>query len=203
MFSLSWYRFPVTLLSKKIQHQLILPTTPLNSHYHLLGAMGRTVTTLGTFQIDIHSGWKVWPTPAIVVSSLTQSLILGLNFLKLTKPKIDFKTNTVETGSKIHSADTHCITSSSCTIIIPTSDVYWPFQLLLNQKACWVVIFTLITVVVLMTDASHTYCHFRSPFKKHDKCFIPPARNLTWKELLAYSYPIRFTLGHNLWIQEE
>ena len=42
--------FPVTLLSEKIQCQLILPTTPLESHYNLLGATGETLTPLGTVQ---------------------------------------------------------------------------------------------------------------------------------------------------------
>ena len=75
---------PVTLLSGKIQRQLNLPTTPLESHYHLVGATGDTLTTFRTAQVDIVSGRKIWPTPAIVVSLLAHPLILGLNFLKLT-----------------------------------------------------------------------------------------------------------------------
>ena len=43
----------VILLSEKIQRQLNLPATPLESQYNLLGATGGTLTTLGTVQIDI------------------------------------------------------------------------------------------------------------------------------------------------------
>ena len=69
---------------------------------------------------------KVWPTPAIRVSSLTHPLILGLNFFKLTKSKIDFETSNVETGSTLYPMDTHCMMSSTSTIIIPKSEVYRP-----------------------------------------------------------------------------
>ena len=70
------------------------------------------------------SDYKIWPTPAIFLSSLAHPLIPGLNFLKLTKSKTEFETNNIETGSKIYPAEVHCITSSSSTIIITTSDVY-------------------------------------------------------------------------------
>ena len=43
----------------------------------------------------------------------------GLNFLKLTKSKVDFETNTVETGSTLYLANTHYMQSSNSTIIIP------------------------------------------------------------------------------------
>ena len=109
--------FSVTLLSEKILRQLKLPATLLESHYHLLRATGDTLTTLGTVQVDIVSDRKVWPTPAILVSSLAHPLILGLD-------KIDFETNIVEIGSKIYPADIHCITGSTSTIIIPTFDIY-------------------------------------------------------------------------------
>ena len=79
---------PVTLLSEKLHGQLRLPSMPLNLHFHLVGATGDSLTTLGTAQVDIVSDHKSWPTPAIVVSSLAHSLILGLNFLKLTKSKL-------------------------------------------------------------------------------------------------------------------
>ena len=45
-----------------------------------------------------------------------------------------------------------------------------------------------------MTVASHTHCHFKSPFKKQDKSFVSPSRNLIWKELLAYGTSIHFTV---------
>ena len=57
---------PVTLLSEKIQCQLNFPATPLKSHYHLVGATGDTLTTLGTVQVDVDSDSKMWPTPTIV-----------------------------------------------------------------------------------------------------------------------------------------
>ena len=133
-------------------------------------------------------------TPAVVLSSLAHPLIPGLNFLKLTKSKTEFKTNNIEIGSKIYPAEVHCITSSNSTIIIATSDVYWLCQLLLNKKTWGMVIFTLITAVALMAVASHTHCHFKPPFKKQEKSFDLPACNLTWKELLAYSTSIRFTV---------
>ena len=59
----------------------------------------------------------------------------GLNFLKLTKSKVDFEINTVETGLTLYPANTHYMPSSNSTIIIPKSDVYRPCQLLLNKKA--------------------------------------------------------------------
>ena len=118
----------------------------------------------------------------IVVSSWAHPLTLGLNFFKFTKSKTDFETNTVETGSKLYPVDTHCIKSSTSTIIIPTSDVYWPCQLLLNKKACWMVIFRLVIVIILTAVASHTHCHLKSPF---GKAFVSAECNLTWKELLA------------------
>ena len=177
-----------------IQRQIHLRAMPPESHYNLAGATGDTLTTSGTVQVDIVSDRKIWPTPAIVVSSLAHPLIVGLNFLKLTKSKIDFETNNVEIGSKIYPADIHCITSSNSTIMILTTDIYRPCQLLLNKKACWMVTFKLITVVVLTAVASHTHCHLKSPFKKQEESFASAASNLTWKELLAYSTSTCFTV---------
>ena len=87
---------------------------------------------------------------------------------KLTKSKIDFESNIVETESKIYLADAYCIKSSTSTIIISTSDVYRPFHLLLNKKACWMVIFTLIKVLIEAATAFNTHCHFKPPYKKQD-----------------------------------
>ena len=114
------------------------------------------------------------------MSSVAHPLILELNFLKLTKSKIDFNTNNVEIGSTIHPVDAHCVTNSISTIAIPTC------QLILNKKACWMVAVTLTTVIVVTAVASHTHCHFNPPFKKQAKHILSPLRNLTWKELLAY-----------------
>ena len=43
----------------------------------------------------------------------------GLNFLKLTKLKVDFETNTVETGSTLYLANTHY--TIICRVPIPPS----------------------------------------------------------------------------------
>ena len=120
------------------------------------------------------------------MSSLAHPLILGLNFLKLTKSKINFHTDNVEIGSTIHPADVHCVTNSSSTIAIPTSDVYRPCRLILNKKACWTVAIMLTTIVVITAVASHAHCHFNPPFKKQNTRILSPGHNLTWKELLAY-----------------
>ena len=151
--------YPVTLLSKKIQRQLNLPATPLKSHYNLVGATGDALTTLGTVQVDIASDSKIWITPAIVMSSLAHSLILGLNFLKLTKSQIDFNTNNVEIRSKIHQ----------------------PCRLTLNKKACWMIAIMLTTVIILTAVASHTHCHFNPTFNEQNPFFhlhiTLPAKN--------------------------
>ena len=164
--------YPVTLLSKKIQRQLNLPATPLKSHYNLVGATGDALTTLGTVQVDIASDSKIWITPAIVMSSLAHSLILGLNFLKLTKSQIDFNTNNVEIRSKIHQ----------------------PCRLTLNKKACWMIAIMLTTVIILTAVASHTHCHFNHTFKEQNKPIFSPAHNLTCKELLAYGNTVRLKI---------
>ena len=94
-------------------------------------------------------------------------------------------------GSEIHPADVHCITNSSSTIMIPTSDIYQPCRLILNKNACWMVAIMLIVVIILTAVASHTHCHFNPPFKEQDKHIVSSARNLTWKELLAYGTTVR------------
>ena len=75
---------------------------------------------------------------------------------------------------------------SNSTIIIPKSDVYRPCQLLSNKMACWMIALMLTIVIILTAVASHTHCHFNPPFKKRNKPLVSSARNLTWKELLAY-----------------
>ena len=186
--------FPVTLLSEKIQRQLNLPATPLESHYKLLGATGETLTILGTVQVDILLDRKLWTTPVIVASSLAHLLILGLNFLKLTKSKVDFETNTVETVSTLYPANTHYMQSSNSTIIIGKSDVYRPCQLLLNKKACWMIALKLTIAIILIAVPSHPHCHFNPPFKKQNKPLVSSARNHTWKELLTYGTTVRLKI---------
>ena len=112
-------------------------------------------------------------------------LILGLNFLKLTKSKFDFNSNTVETGSTKYPANTHYMPSSNSTIIIPISDVYQPYRMLLNKKACWMFALILTIVIILTAVASHTHYRFNPPFKKQNKPFVSSERNLAWKQLLS------------------
>ena len=52
----------------------------------------------------------------------------------------------------------------------------------------------LIIVIVLTVVASHTHCHFKPPFMEQGKTIVSPARNLTWKELLAYGTSVRLTV---------
>ena len=52
--------------------------------------------------------------------------------------------------------------------------------------ACWMIALMLTIVIILTAVASHTHCHFNPPFKKRNKPLVSSARNLTWKELLAY-----------------
>ena len=204
MFSLFWYRFwryPTqwedTTSTWPSHHATWVTLSSPWSHWWYFKHVGNCLSW--------HS-LKVWPTPAIVVSSLAYPLILVLNILKLTKSKIDL-TNTFETGSKIYPANIHCFTSFTSTIIILATDVYWPFQLLLNKKIWWIVIFTLIAVVVLTTIESHSHCHFNPLFKKQYESFTSTALYLTWNELLAYGTSIRFTVrSHSLrssWISED
>ena len=161
----------VTLLSEKIQCQLSYPATPLESHYKLLRATGETLTTLGTVQVDILFGRKVWTTPAIVASSLT---------LWLDTLTVDFETNTVETGSTLYPTNTHYTQSSNSTIIIPKSNFYRPCRLMLNKKDCWMIALMLAIVIILTAVPSHTLCHFNPPFKKRNKPLVSSERNLTW-----------------------
>ena len=118
----------------------------------------------------------------------------GLNFLKLTKSKVDFETNTVETGSTLHPANTHYMQSSNSAIIIPKSDAYQPCQLLLNKKACWMIALMLAVVITLTAVASHTHCHFNPPFKKQNKPFVSSERNLAWKQLFTYGTAVRLKI---------
>ena len=118
----------------------------------------------------------------------------GLNFLNLTKSKADFESNTVQTGSTLHLENTHCMPSSNSTIIIPKSDVYRPYQLLFNKKACWMIALMPTIVIILTAIASYTHCHFNPSFKKQNKPFVSSERNLTWKQLLTYGTTMRLKI---------
>ena len=124
----------------------------------------------------------------------TKPIKQGLNFLKLTKSKVDFETNNVETGSTLYLANTHYMPSSNSTIIIPKSGVYRPCQLLLNKKACWMIALMLTIVIILTAIASYTHCHFNPSFKKQNKPFVSSERNLTWKQLLNYGTTVRLKI---------
>ena len=56
-------------------------------------------------------------------------------------------------------------------------------------------ILTLITVIILTAVASHIHAHSKSPFGKHDKSFVSPEHNLTWKELLTYGTTVRLKIS--------
>ena len=114
-------------------------------------ATGDTLTTLRPVQLDVVLDQKVWPYSSDCYAIISSSPYprTQLSQTKPTKSKTDCETNTIETGSKIYSADIHCIRSSTSTIIILKSDIYQHCQLLLNKKACWMVIVALITVVAL------------------------------------------------------
>ena len=116
--------------------------------------------------------------------------MLGLNFLKLTKSKVDFETNTIEPGSTLYPANTHYMKSPNSTNVIPKSDVYRLDQLLLNKKACCMIALMLTIVIILTAVASQTLCHFNRPFKKQNKPLGSSERSLTWKELLTYGTTI-------------
>ena len=118
----------------------------------------------------------------------------GLNFLRLTKLKVDFETNTVETGSTLYPANTHYMQSSNSTIIISRPDVYRPCQLLLNKKACWMIALILTIVTTLSAVATHTHCHLSPPFKKQNKPFVSSEHNFTWKQLLTYGTIVRLKI---------
>ena len=49
-------------------------------------------------------------------------------------------------------------------------------------------------VITLTTIASHTHCHFSSPFKKQNKPFVSSECNLTWKQLLTYGTTVRLKI---------
>ena len=84
--------------------------------------------------------------------------------------------------------------SSNSTIIIPKSDVYQPYQLLFNKKACWMIALMPTIVIILTAIASYTHCHFNPSFKKQNKPFVSSERNLTWKQLLTYGTTIRLKI---------
>ena len=123
-----------------------------------------------------------------------KSIKQGLNFLKLTKSEVDFRTNTVETGSTLYPTNTNCMQSSSSSIIIPKSNVYRPCLLLLNKTACWMIALMLTIVIILTAVASHAHCHFNPLFKKQNKPLVSSERNLTWKQLLTYGTTIHLKI---------
>ena len=81
--------------------------------------------------------------------------------------------------------------STPTNVVLPTSNVYRPCQLLLNKKLCCMLILTLITVIMLTAVASHIHCHFKPPFGKQDQSFVSPESNLAWKEVSTYGTTAR------------
>ena len=166
-------------LSECLSHSDLLPSrcqsmhTPLQENSNVFGSSIADLSSTPLVQHYIDTG-------------NAKPIKQGLNFLKLTKSKVDFETNTVETGSTQYPGNNHYMPSSNSTIIIPKSDVYRPCQLLLNKKACLMMALMLTIVIILTAVASHTHCHFNPPFKKQNKPFVSSERNYTGEQLLTY-----------------
>ena len=156
----------VTLMNEKLQRQLNLAATPLDSHYNLVWATGDSLTTLGTAQVDIVWDHEIWLTPAVISSALVHPLILGFNFFELTQSKINFETNKVEIGSKAYPSDVHCVKLPNSAITSPTLETYWPCGLLLDEMTRLVILAVLITIIILTAVATLAHCHLKPPFKK-------------------------------------
>ena len=174
-------------LSECLAHSDLLPSQCQSIHTPLQqnsGVFGSSIADLSSTPLVQH----------YIGTGTAKPIKHGLNFLKLTKPKVDFESNTVETGSTLYPANTHYMPSSNSTIIIPKSDVYRPCQLLLNKKACWMIALMLTIVIILTAVASHSHCHFSPPFKKQNKPFVSSECNLTWKQLLTYATTVHLTI---------
>ena len=174
-------------LSECLAHSDLLPSQRQSMHILLKensGVFGSSIADLSSTPLVQH----------YIDTGNAKPIKQGLNFLKLTKLKVDFETNTVETGSTLYPANTHYMPSSNSTIIIPKSDVYRLCQLLLNKKACWMIAVMLTIVIILTAVTSHTHCHSNPPFKKQVKSFVSPERNLTWKELVTYGTTVHLKI---------
>ena len=175
-------------LSECLAHSDLLPSQRQSMHTLLKensGVFGSSIADLSSTPLVQH----------YIDTGNAKPIKQGLNFLKLTKSKVDFETNTVETESSIlYQANTHCIQSSNSTIIILKPDVYRPCQLLLHTKACWMIALMLTIVIILTAVASHTHCHFNPPFKTQNKPLVSSERNLPWKGLLTYGTTIRLKI---------
>ena len=174
-------------LSECLAHSDLLPSKRQSMHILIqenLGVFGSSIADLSS-------------TPLVqyyIDTGNAKPIKQGLNFLKLTKSKVDFETNTVETGSTQYPGNNHYMPSSNSTIIIPKSDVYRPCQLLLNSKACWMIALMLTIVIILTAVASHTHCHFNPPFKTQNKPLVSSERNIPWKELLIYGTTVHLKI---------
>ena len=152
-------------LSECLAHNDPLPSqcqSMYASLQEISGFFGSSIADLSSTQLVQHS----------TDTGNAKPIKQGLNFLKLTKSKVHFDNNTVETGSTLYPANTHYMPSSNSTIIIPKSDFYRPCRMLLNKKACWMFALILTIVIILTAVASHTHCHLIPPFKKQSKPFV-------------------------------
>ena len=84
--------------------------------------------------------------------------------------------------------------STPTNAVLPTSNVYRPYQLLLNKKTGWMIELMSAIVIILTAVACHIHCHFNPPFKKQNKPLVSSERNLTWKELLTYGTTVRLKI---------
>ena len=167
-----------------LAHSDLLPSKRQSMHILIQensGAFGSSIADLSSTPLVQH----------YIDTGNAKPIKQGLNFLKFTKSKVDFETNTVETGSTQYPGNNHYMPSSNSTIIIPKSDVYRPCQ---NSKACWMIALMLTIVIILTAVASHTHCHFNPPFKTQNKPLVSSERNIPWKELLTYGTTVRLKI---------
>ena len=103
-------------LSECLAHSDLLPSKRQSMHIPIQensGAFGSSIADLSSTPLVQH----------YIDTGNAKPIKQGLNFLKLTKSKVDFETNTVETGLTLYSASICYMQSSNSTIIIPKSDV--------------------------------------------------------------------------------
>ena len=99
-------------LSECLAHSDLLPSQRQSMHILLKensGVFGSSIADLSSTPLVQH----------YIDTGNAKPIKQRLNFLKLTKWKVDFETNTVETGSTLYLANTHYMQSSNSTIIIP------------------------------------------------------------------------------------
>ena len=140
--------YPSTFMSepwKKSKNQTeitYLPMLPqsqlVNTHYpNVLPTVtlcpATTIRYIPSFkktQVSSNPVLLISPVPPLVQHyidiSNARPIKQGPTFLKPSKSEVDLESNTFETGSTLHRANTHYMSISNSTIITPKSDVYRP-----------------------------------------------------------------------------